>query len=46
MAPGCVLLAWYPRVDPSASDLLAASIYVPVQKLLQHEVSNLSNLVD
>lgn len=38
MAPGCVLLAWYPRLDPSSNDVLAASVYAPIQNLLQHEV--------
>lgn len=39
MAPGVVLLTWYPRLDASSNDVLAASIYAPVDKLLQHEVT-------
>ncbi|KAG6455793.1 hypothetical protein O3G_MSEX009390, partial [Manduca sexta] len=38
MAPGCVLAAWYPRLDP-ANALLAAAVYVPHNDLLQHTVS-------
>ncbi|VVD02140.1 unnamed protein product [Leptidea sinapis] len=38
MSPGCILIAWYPRVDPT-DKLLVAAVYVPNDKLLQHEVS-------
>ncbi|CAG4944809.1 unnamed protein product [Colias eurytheme] len=38
MAPGCTLLAWYPRLD-SADRLLAAAVYVPNDKLLQNKVT-------
>ncbi|CAK1549918.1 unnamed protein product [Leptosia nina] len=38
MAPGCTLLAWYPRLDP-ADALLSAAIYIPNDKLLQNQVT-------
>ncbi|XP_013181291.1 PREDICTED: C3 and PZP-like alpha-2-macroglobulin domain-containing protein 8 [Papilio xuthus] len=37
-APGCVLLAWAPRLDP-AHPLLAAGLYLPHDKLLYNQVS-------
>ncbi|KPJ15105.1 CD109 antigen [Papilio machaon] len=37
-APGCVLLAWAPRLDP-AHPLLAAGLYLPRDKLLYNQVS-------
>ncbi|XP_013188878.2 C3 and PZP-like alpha-2-macroglobulin domain-containing protein 8 [Amyelois transitella] len=36
MSPGCVLLAWRPRLD---NTLLAAAVLAPQHKLLQHKVS-------
>ncbi|CAH0748966.1 unnamed protein product [Diatraea saccharalis] len=38
MSPGCVLLAWYPRVD-STNTMLASAVYVPQRNLLKHKVS-------
>ncbi|XP_026329682.1 CD109 antigen-like isoform X2 [Hyposmocoma kahamanoa] len=39
MAPGCVILAWYPRLDPIYNTVLAASVFVPQKNLLQHKIS-------
>lgn len=39
MAPGCVLLAWYPRLDAARNTLLSAAVYVPQKNLLQHKIS-------
>ncbi|XP_053625843.1 thioester-containing protein 1 allele S3-like [Plodia interpunctella] len=36
MSPGCVVLAWRPRLDDS---VLAAAVFAPQHKLLQHKVS-------
>ncbi|XP_063529848.1 thioester-containing protein 1 allele R1-like [Cydia strobilella] len=38
MAPGCVLLAWYPLLDSTQDVLLASAIYAPQKNLLQHKV--------
>ncbi|CAH0404826.1 unnamed protein product [Chilo suppressalis] len=38
MSPGCVLLAWYPRLD-STNAMLASAVYVPQRNLLKHKVS-------
>ncbi|XP_072936646.1 thioester-containing protein 1 allele S3-like isoform X2 [Epargyreus clarus] len=38
MAPGCVLLAWYPRAA-AAARLLAAALLAPQRHTLQHQVS-------
>ncbi|KAL4708067.1 hypothetical protein ACJJTC_009846 [Scirpophaga incertulas] len=38
MSPGCVLLAWYPRLDP-VTTILSAAIYAPQNDLLPHKVS-------
>ncbi|KAL0849223.1 hypothetical protein ABMA28_013556 [Loxostege sticticalis] len=38
MTPGCVVLAWYPRLD-STNTMLAAALYAPQQQLLHHQVS-------
>ncbi|XP_028159271.1 CD109 antigen-like [Ostrinia furnacalis] len=38
MTPGCVVLAWYPRLD-STNTMLAAALYAPQQQLLHHHVS-------
>uniref|UniRef100_A0A2A4K0R1 TEP1-F n=1 Tax=Heliothis virescens TaxID=7102 RepID=A0A2A4K0R1_HELVI len=37
MSPGCVLVAWYPRLD--VNNLLSAAVYAPHSNLLQNEVS-------
>ncbi|XP_049691725.2 thioester-containing protein 1 allele R1 [Helicoverpa armigera] len=37
MSPGCVLVAWYPRLD--VNSLLSAAVYAPHSNLLQNEVS-------
>ncbi|KAJ0181857.1 hypothetical protein K1T71_002579 [Dendrolimus kikuchii] len=39
MAPGCVLLAWYPRLDATRNTLLSTAVYVPQKNLLQHKIS-------
>ncbi|CAH0725826.1 unnamed protein product, partial [Brenthis ino] len=36
MAPGCVLLAWYPRV---AGGVVSAAVYAPQRDMLQHRVT-------
>lgn len=38
MAPGCVLLAWYPRLDAARNTVLSAAVYAPQQNLLQNKV--------
>ncbi|XP_023935608.2 thioester-containing protein 1 allele S3 isoform X2 [Bicyclus anynana] len=37
MAPGCILLAWYPRL--AGDSVLSAAVYAPQRDLLQHKVS-------
>ncbi|XP_022820433.1 CD109 antigen-like [Spodoptera litura] len=37
MSPGCVLVAWYPRLD--VNNLLAAAVYAPHGNLLQNDIS-------
>ncbi|XP_075992321.1 thioester-containing protein 1 allele R1-like [Anticarsia gemmatalis] len=39
MAPGCILLAWYPRLDAARNNLLAAAVYAPQKNLLQNDIS-------
>ncbi|XP_052755570.1 thioester-containing protein 1 allele R1-like isoform X2 [Galleria mellonella] len=39
MSPGCVLLAWYPRLDAARYPIVAAAVYAPQRNLLQHKVS-------
>ncbi|KAM3964840.1 thioester-containing protein 1 allele R1 [Aphomia sociella] len=39
MAPGCVLLAWYPRLDAARNPIVSAAVYAPQRNLLQHKVS-------
>lgn len=38
MAPGSVVLVWYPRLDPLLNTVLASAIFVPQQNLLQYQV--------
>ncbi|CAH0603133.1 unnamed protein product [Chrysodeixis includens] len=37
MSPGCVIVAWYPRVD--VNKVLSAAVYAPQGNLLQNEVA-------
>lgn len=37
MSPGCILVAWYPRLD--VNNLLAAAVYAPQANLLQNDIS-------
>ncbi|XP_004927018.1 C3 and PZP-like alpha-2-macroglobulin domain-containing protein 8 [Bombyx mori] len=39
MTPGCVVLAWYPRLDAATSTVLSAAVYAPLNNLLQHKVA-------
>ncbi|KAG7311407.1 hypothetical protein JYU34_002449 [Plutella xylostella] len=39
MAPGSILLAWYPRLDPIVNTVVASAMLVPQDNLLQYEVS-------
>ncbi|CAH2243434.1 jg9350 [Pararge aegeria aegeria] len=37
MAPGCILLAWYPRL--AGDNVLSAAVYAPQREMLQHKIS-------
>ncbi|XP_049864919.1 CD109 antigen-like isoform X2 [Pectinophora gossypiella] len=39
MAPGCVILAWYPRLDPLSNTIQSAAVYAPQKNLLMNKVS-------
>ncbi|KAJ2953639.1 hypothetical protein O0L34_g1251 [Tuta absoluta] len=39
MAPGCVVMAWYPRLDPVNNSIQSAAVYVPQRNMLQNKVS-------
>ncbi|XP_045774990.1 C3 and PZP-like alpha-2-macroglobulin domain-containing protein 8 [Maniola jurtina] len=37
MAPGCILLAWYPRL--AGDSVISAAVYAPQKEMLQHKVT-------
>lgn len=39
MAPGCVLVAWYPRLDAARNNIVSAAVYAPQKDLLQNQIS-------